>query len=163
MPRIITALLTAIIMAFTLNPGSVCAAPPLFTIVFGDGAAQRTVAVDDDMLQQIAAKEIYTKVVSLNSDVRSVRGVLARDLLKHVGATGTMATISALDDYQIEIPLGDFTQYDVVIAVEIDGKRLTVRDKGPAWVIYPVSSHPELDHQVYESRSVWQIKTIEIK
>jgi hypothetical protein len=122
--------------------------------------AVRTIATED--LDKIGRTEISTTVISLGTAEHKVAGVLVRDLLRYVGGTGQSLHVTALDGYAIDIPLSDFESYDVVLATEIDGKGLSVRDKGPAWLIYPVSQHRELDDTVYESRSVWQIKTIEV-
>ena len=45
----------------------------------------------------------------------------------------------------------------------MDGKPLSVRDKGPLFLIYPFDKNPELYNEKYFSRSVWQIKKIEIR
>jgi hypothetical protein len=47
-----------------------------------------------------------------------------------------------------------------VIAAEVDGIRLTLRNKGPARLIFPVSDHMELDETTSEARSAWQTKSI---
>lgn len=127
-------------------------------IATGQGAV-RALAAED--FEKIGMTEIKTKVLTLGETQRSVKGVLARDLLDYVGAKAQIMKVTALDGYQIEVPVADIETYDVVIATEIDGKALSVRDKGPAWLIYPVSGNKELDDTVYESRSVWQIKSIE--
>ena len=111
----------------------------------------------------IGQTTIETKVLTLGDQPHKVTGVLARDLLNYVGSIGNKISVVALDGYTMEIPMEDIQQYDVVIATEIDGKALTVRDKGPAWIIYPVSQHKELDDTVYEARSVWQAKSITIE
>lgn len=138
------------------------AGKPLYTVAAKTGTTagdMRTIGADD--LAAIGQAEIETKVHTMGETQRRVKGVFARDLMKFVGATAKTMSVVALDGYAIDIPVSDITTYDVVIATEIDGKPLSVRDKGPAWLIYPVSGHKELDDTIYESRSVWQIKTIE--
>jgi len=85
-----------------------------------------------------------------------------RDLVKYSGETSHSVRLTALDGYAMDLPMSDFEKYDAVVATEMDGKPLSVRDHGPAWLVYPASDHPELKDTVYDSRSVWQIKTIEI-
>jgi hypothetical protein len=46
----------------------------------------------------------------------------------------------ALDDYQAKIPFSDATDYDVILAHQMDGKTLTPKDKGPLFVVYPYDS-----------------------
>jgi hypothetical protein len=47
--------------------------------------------------------------------------------------------------------------------VIFDQHAMTVRDKGPLFIIYPYDSNPDLKAQKYYSRSVWQIARIEVK
>jgi len=90
-------------------------------------------------------------------------GVLARDLLKVVGVKGDTLTISALDDYSVDVPVSDLTKYDVIVAYRIDGKDLTVETKGPLFLIYPFDANPGIATEAYFSRCIWQIAKIEIK
>jgi|EndMetStandDraft_7_1072992.scaffolds.fasta_scaffold00940_7 hypothetical protein len=89
-------------------------------------------------------------------------GPLGSTLLDTVGASGTMLRVTALNDYVTEIPVSDFRDYRVVLATSIDGKLLSVRDKGPIFVIYPFDEHPELNNETYYGRSAWQVKSIEV-
>jgi hypothetical protein len=156
------ACLVAAGLAFGLA-GPALAGQPIYVIT-GNIAAEhgpaKAIAAED--LETIGYREIDTRVLTLGDQKRHVKGVLARDVIKYAGGKGESLKIQALDGYAIDIPMSDIEDYDVVIATEIDGKKLSVRDRGPAWMIYPVSQHPELDESVYESRSVWQIKSIEI-
>jgi hypothetical protein len=124
-----------------------------------NGGAPLTFGLDD--IANIGETEIKTSIFVMGDAQHTVKGVLMRDLMRHVGGKGQNAKIAALDGYTMDVPVEDFLKYDVVLATEIDGKKLTVRDKGPAWLIYPASANPELKDTIYESRSVWQIKTIE--
>ena len=80
-----------------------------------------------------------------------------------VGAAGTSAAAMALNDYSIDIPLADFRDYPVILALKMDGKNMRIRDKGPIWIVYPQDDHPELKTQAYRSRSVWQLRRLEIQ
>jgi hypothetical protein len=60
------------------------------------------------------------------------------------------------------MPIDDAQRHDVLLARLIDDKPMTVRDKGPLFVIYPFDSKPELRSAVYYSRSAWQLRTIEV-
>ena len=39
---------------------------------------------------------------------------------------------------------------------------MSVRDKGPLFVIYPFDEAPELNNETYYGRSAWQVKSIEV-
>ena len=90
-------------------------------------------------------------------------GPAARDVMVRVGAAGTKVIATAINDYQVEIPFSDFSEIAVIFAMARDGKPISVRDKGPLWIIYPWSEQPELKTEVHHSRSIWQLKALEIK
>jgi hypothetical protein len=91
-------------------------------------------------------------------------GPLARDVLALLDKPGAeSAVLTAANDYAIEIPLSDFEQYDVIFATAMDGNRLSLRDKGPIWVIYPMSQNAELRDAVYNDRLIWQLVRVEVK
>jgi hypothetical protein len=92
----------------------------------------------------------------------SYRGPLVRDVLEHLALQDAeMLRFTAANDYYVDIPGSDFRRYNAIIAIEADGKRLSRREKGPLWVMYPISDHDELRTQVYYSRLIWQVVRIE--
>ena len=90
-------------------------------------------------------------------------GPLGRALLKAVGAKGDIVVVRALDDYTAEIPRGDFEDHDTMLATRMNDAPMSVRDKGPVFVIYPFDKEPSLYTEKYFSRSVWQLKAMEIR
>ena len=57
----------------------------------------------------------------------------------------------------------DFANYPVILATRLDGAEMSVRDKGPIFVIYPFDDAPELNNETYFGRSAWQVKSIEVR
>lgn len=90
-------------------------------------------------------------------------GISGKALLAAIGATGTSVSAIALNDYSSTIPLSDFAELGLLIACRVDGKQLTVREKGPLWIVYPFDSSPKLNSGVYHGRSVWQLARLEIR
>lgn len=90
-------------------------------------------------------------------------GVLLRDLMKFAKADGTMATVTALNDYRADISLADMDKYDVILADTRDGVALPVRDKGPFFVVFPFTDVPELASEARYAQSVWQVNRITVK
>ena len=80
-----------------------------------------------------------------------------RTLLRAVGASGERVVAIALNDYMTEIPIVDFEQYDVLLALKRDGAYMPVRDKGPLFIVYPFDSFSELQAQKFYNRSAWQL------
>lgn len=84
-------------------------------------------------------------------------GPLARDVAAMIGDDLEMVQLTAVNDYAVEVPLEDFMKYDVIFALTQDGERFSVRDKGPIWVIYPMTDNVELQDRVYNDRLIWQL------
>lgn len=91
-------------------------------------------------------------------------GPLAREVIASVGVgDATTAIMIAANDYSIEIPIEELMKYDVILATAVDGKRLSLRDKGPIWVMYPRDHHQELQDPAFNGRMIWQMVRIELK
>jgi hypothetical protein len=89
-------------------------------------------------------------------------GPLLSDLMAAIGASGSALRIIAVNDYAASMPWADIESVPVILAVRHNGETMSVRDKGPLFVIYPFDEYPELHDEVYFSRSVWQVAAIEV-
>ena len=123
-----------------------------------DGRAE----FDREALAGLGLTELTTRTPWTDGEV-TFEGVLARDLMRAVGAEGTEVHAVALNDYEADIPLADFERYPVLLAMRADGEPLRVRDKGPLWVIYPWSRHPELGDADTRGKSVWQLELLDVR
>lgn len=90
-------------------------------------------------------------------------GISMQKLMDYVGAKGSVLKVTALNDYTSVIPLSDFKKYNVILALKINGEYMRIRDKGPLFIVYPYDSIPELNNQVYYSRSAWQVSRMSIE
>jgi len=95
--------------------------------------------------------------------VQSFRGVPLATLLDRLEAEGAVIAASALNDYTVEIPLADAVEGGPIVAFEQNGKRLSVRDKGPLWIVYPYDAASQYQSEVIYARSIWQLARIEVK
>lgn len=90
-------------------------------------------------------------------------GVPLARLLAEVGAGGSIIAASALNDYTVEIPLSDVVPGGPILAYAQNGEPLSVRDKGPLWVVYPYDAKAEYQSEVIYARSIWQVKRMEFR
>jgi hypothetical protein len=44
-----------------------------------------------------------------------------------------------------------------------NGASMTVRDKGPLWIIYPYDARRDYRTEIHYSRSVWQLEQIDVR
>lgn len=115
-----------------------------------------TAEFDRDMLVAMGMQVIETANPWYNGRTR-FEGVSLDKLMETVGAKGTTVTAVALNDYVTKIPLEDFKKFKVILAMKRDGSFITVREKGPLFIIYPYDSDPQLQSQTYYTRSAWQV------
>ncbi len=111
---------------------------------------------DREMLMALGMQTLRTSN-PFETGIQVFEGVLLSDVLKRVSAKGTVITAYALDGYAVEIPIKDAMDYPVLLAMSWNGKEMTVRNKGPLWVIYPVDQYDELKDEQYSARSIWQL------
>lgn len=114
---------------------------------------------DAEMLMSLPSTEITTQTIWTEGPQVFV-GVSLADLLAHVGATGTSLAATAINDYSVEIPTGEIEDGVPILAYLMNGETMSVRDKGPLWVIYPYDSDPMYQSEVIYSRSIWQLDRI---
>jgi hypothetical protein len=79
------------------------------------------------------------------------------------GAPVRDARVTALNDYEMNVPAEDWETLGAILAVRRNGELMPVQDKGPYWVMYPISSDSKLNTQFYHGRMVWQVKYIDFQ
>jgi hypothetical protein len=92
----------------------------------------------------------------------SYQGVRLSVLLDELEARGQRIDATALNDYSMLLNLQAAREYPVILATRKNGKVMRVRDKGPIWVIYPLSDFPELRKEEHHQAMVWQLKSLNI-
>ena len=123
-----------------------------------DGAA----ALDLALLEGMGPVAFETETIWTQGE-QSFEGVPLVTLLERLGAEGSVIAASALNDYTIEIPVSDAVEGGPIIAFRQNGAALSVRDKGPLWVVYPYDDRSEYQTEVIYARSIWQLARIEVK
>ena len=90
-------------------------------------------------------------------------GVLISDILAAVGAANDAHTlkVTALDGYSVDIPIRDFDARNVLLASTLNGERMRIRDRGPLWVIYPVSEDRAKESDE-DGKQIWQVKSMHV-
>ncbi|AXE31700.1 hypothetical protein DK842_18400 [Chromobacterium phragmitis] len=119
-------------------------------------------AFDMAMLSRLPQHTIATRTPWLPG-VSRFTGPYLQDVLTLVGAKGRTLRAIALNDYKTDIPLEDAARYQVVLAWLLNGKPMSVRDKGPLFIVYPYDSQPALRSEVFYSRSAWQLKSLQVE
>ena len=114
---------------------------------------------DLDMLKALPRASFRTKT-QWTTGISEFSGVSLVDLLAAVGAKGATLRATALNDYAVDIPVADAIVGGPIIAYALDGKPMSVRDKGPLWIIYPFDAKAEYRAEAIYSRSIWQLRSL---
>lgn len=122
-----------------------------------DGLARLDMALLEGLPKHsFATSTIWTEGVD------TYEGVLLTDLLSAVGATGTNVLAKALNDYEITFPVAEATSDGPLLAYLTNGKAMSVREKGPIWLIFPYDTVEAFRTEQTYARSIWQLDRITV-
>ena len=136
--------------------GPALADDPLLTVVGADG----TQTYDQAALQAFGPVSFATSTIWTEGQP-TFTGVPLQTILTDAGIDEGTVSAVAINDYAVQIPVDEVTADYPIVAFQQDGQAMSVRDKGPLWVIYPYDSDPALQSEVTYARSIWQLVRIE--
>jgi hypothetical protein len=153
----------------SLSPGSPVP-PPTEPIVLtvrgrlGLAHVEAVVTFDIPMLERLGLIRFTTPTAWTDVPV-TFEGILLSRLLEVLAVPGDVTELAmiALNDYQVAIPATDVRTWPVIIALKRDGHYMSIRNKGPLWVVYPRHAFPELEQAKHNSKWIWQLKEIVLR
>jgi hypothetical protein len=74
-----------------------------------------------------------------------------------------MIQLRAVNDYVVEMPASAVSAQYPVVAYERNGNAMSVRDKGPLWLVYPFDADISFRTETTFSRSIWQLVEITVE
>ncbi|WP_279477902.1 oxidoreductase [Aureimonas sp. SK2] len=95
-----------------------------------------------------------------HQDAVDFSGVSAKNLFTAVERRGANAQLIALNDYMVEASIDEVVAADGLFATHQNGVAMPISDKGPIFLLFPFDDRPELRHQAYYSRAVWQLSEV---
>lgn len=159
-------LLLILLMAGSLAHADGLAQPDGPVILTVSGNIANTNSPDGARFDRAMLEALNQRTTTANTPwfdgPRDFDGPLASAILDVVGAQGDTMRVIALNDYAAEVPVEDARKFPMIFATHLDGQMMSVRDKGPLFLIYPFDEFPELFNEIYFGRSVWQITQIEV-
>lgn len=90
-------------------------------------------------------------------------GVKVSDFIKNYEVKGSKIRVFAWDAYSFTLPIDEADKYNAIIAYKKSGKYMNVSELGPFAIIYPRDENPELDRLSVDAKTVWQVKSLEVK
>lgn len=158
--RTLFALAVLTLFATPAYGGMQIAEAPLLTVAGSNGATMLELSRSD---LEAMPQHTVTTTTTWTDGVQTFVGPLARDVIAAAGLDGDTARAVALNDYAVEIPTADFHRYPVILALRQNGKTMSIRDKGPMWIVYPRDDHAELQTTEQNAKWIWQLARIELR
>lgn len=112
---------------------------------------------DLEMLRAMPAVKIKTTTQWTDGEIE-FEGVSIEELFSAVGATGKAVKAAALNDYIAEVDPATLISSGAILAYRMNGADISVRDKGPLWIMFPFDEKPQLKAETIYSQSVWQLR-----
>ena len=123
-----------------------------------DGETQ---TFDRAALEALGTVKIETTTIWTDG-MQVFEGVSLAQLVQEIGVQDGKLLVTAINDYAVEIPLSDAVENGPILAMLMNGAEMSVRDKGPLWIIYPYDTDANYRTEVIYSRSIWQLDRIEV-
>lgn len=123
-----------------------------------DGALK----LDIDQLAALPQHE-FTTATTWTEGTPTFKGVLLKDFIAAIGATGSVIHLTALNDYRVSLPMSDVQDDGPMLAYLMNGQPMSLRDKGPVWLVYPYDQNAKYRTEQTYSRSIWQLDRIEFQ
>jgi len=120
-----------------------------------------TLQFDRASLENLDSNLIETSTIWTDKR-HQFQGVSLSTLTELLGVTSGTLLATAINDYTVEIPVSDAVPDGPIVAYLMDGAEMSIRDKGPLWVVYPYDSSPDYRTAVIHARSIWQLDRIEV-
>ena len=137
---------------------------PVLLTVSGDfdRVPGRAMEFDLAMLQALDATSFSTASIWTDG-VHQYTGVSLQLLAAYLGvAEGAILKCAAINDYVVDVPVSDAVAGGPIIAYAMDGAAMSIREKGPLWILYPFDSNPAYRSEIIYTRSIWQLDRIEV-
>lgn len=101
----------------------------------------------------------FTTHHSWSEQAETFSGPLLEDILKLACTHTAHISLSALNDYAIDLDFARAKSLKPIVAHTVNGKRLSIREKGPLWVMVPADdlkiTPSDLDEML-----IWQLSKI---
>ncbi len=120
-----------------------------------------TVTLSLEALDTLEQAAFTTTTIWTDGETR-FSGVPLKALLAHLGAQGRSVEMVALNDYAVTMPIAELEDGAPIVATRMNGETMSVRDKGPYWVVFPYDSNPKYSTETTYSRSIWQLNRLKV-
>lgn len=123
---------------------------------------KREITLDEAALAALPQVEFETATPWTLGTHRYRGPTLKRVLAAQQVDSASAIDVAALNGYQQRVDLSLFAKVPLTLVRYQDDKPLTRRNKGPLWLLVPLSAHPDMDVSAIHNNMVWQVIRIEV-
>jgi hypothetical protein len=149
--RSVLALFLAVVMQTAFAQGDI-----ILTVKDSSGAS---INYDLAALEALVSTTLDTHT-SWTDGPQRFTGVRASVLLAALGTRGATVRSLTLNNYETSMSVKEITDYPVIIAYKRNGEYMSIRNKGPLWVIFPLKDFPELDGLETDQKMAWNLRQL---
>ncbi|WP_299611558.1 oxidoreductase [uncultured Tateyamaria sp.] len=120
-----------------------------------------TISLSLAALDAMAQETFSTTTIWTEGEV-TFSGVPLKAMLESVDAAGSSVEMVALNDYKVVMPMAELEDNAPIVATRMDGETMSVRDKGPYWIVFPYDQNPKYQNETIYSFSIWQLNRLKV-
>ncbi|WP_010140166.1 hypothetical protein [Oceanicola sp. S124] len=135
------------------------AEPILLTVLDEEGTVLAEFTLAD--LEAFPVAEIDT-TTNWTDGMQEFTGVPLQILVDAVAPDAKALDLTAINDYAVTIPRDGWDQDYPILAYRNHGQTMSVREKGPLWIVYPYDVSSAYRTDVIHFRSVWQLDRLRV-
>lgn len=150
--------MTSLLLVF-FSFGTQASSSSLLQLILPD---KREITLDEAALAALPQVEFET-ATPWTLGTHRYRGPTLKSVLAAQQVDSASAIdVAALNGYQQRVDLSLFAKVPLTLVRYQDDKPLTRRNKGPLWLLVPLSAHPDMDVSAIHNNMVWQVIRIEV-
>lgn len=129
-----------------------------------DASGKELLVITEENLKDFPEMNFTLSKTPWYKEPIKAKGISFKAVLEKAGVKPTdKLTMIAWDKYTTEVPASDAFSFNTMLATHINGQKLTLKDKGPLFHLYPFDDNKMLaEKQEYSNKSVWAIKEIRV-
>jgi hypothetical protein len=121
---------------------------------------EHSASFDEAMLRDLGTTSFHTSTI-WTEGAPEFTGVSLATLVQRLGITAGDLEMVAVNDYSVTVPVSDAVTDGPIIAYAMNGKPMSIREKGPLWLVYPYDLNKAYQSETIYSRSIWQLVRID--
>lgn len=141
--------------------GSPVAAQEEASLVILDPEGVPLATFDRAQLAAMPQTEFTTRTIWTEGP-QHFEGVSLATLLERHGITANRLDLDAANDYTVSLPADEIGPVYPVVTHSRNGAPMSLREKGPFWLLWNYDSDPAFRRETVYTRSIWQLARITV-